>query len=78
MSTYYTIACHTCKKKIDCAGYTREAVAKRAGEWAMWGHIAHDISIMIPLDGMKSMMKSGSKWINMTRWNLMPHMILNT
>ncbi|WCS68575.1 hypothetical protein Goe16_01610 [Bacillus phage vB_BsuM-Goe16] len=67
MSTYYTIACHTCKKKIDCSGYTRDAVAKRAGEWAMWGHIAHDISILHDNTGWNE--KYDEKWFKVDQYD---------
>ncbi|ALA46517.1 hypothetical protein DIRTYBETTY_211 [Bacillus phage DirtyBetty] len=48
MSTNYTIACHTCKKKIDLSfqSYSREFIAKVAGDMLMYTHISHHMQIV--------------------------------
>ncbi|AOZ62458.1 hypothetical protein HONESTABE_206 [Bacillus phage HonestAbe] len=53
MSTNYTIACHTCKKKVDLSfhGFTREFIAKVAGDMMMYSHITHHMQILCDITG---------------------------
>ncbi|AHZ10786.1 hypothetical protein [Bacillus phage Megatron] len=53
MSTNYTIACHTCKKKIDLSfrSYSRDFIAKVAGDMMMYSHITHHMQIVHDITG---------------------------
>jgi hypothetical protein len=51
MSIYYTIACNTCKQRIEMPHYTDEAVIKKAGEWALYDHFSHSITIIHDING---------------------------
>lgn len=51
MSTYYTVACHTCKKKLDLRGYADSTVIVKIGEFARYGHISHDITVLHDITG---------------------------
>lgn len=43
MSSYWTVACKTCKKSVDLAGYTDEFVIKFTGEFMRYYHICHEV-----------------------------------
>lgn len=45
MATYYKVVCHECKEQVDLTGYTKEYIVKVAGEWVLYNHIGHNISI---------------------------------
>ncbi|AMW61739.1 hypothetical protein ANTHOS_123 [Bacillus phage Anthos] len=51
MSTYYEVACHTCQVRKDLSGYTREYVAKFAGEWCAYEHISHEVTVLHDVTG---------------------------
>ncbi|AMW61455.1 hypothetical protein NIGALANA_211 [Bacillus phage Nigalana] len=53
MSTNYTIACHTCKKKVDLSfhGYSREFIARVAGDMMMYSHITHHMQVLSDTTG---------------------------
>lgn len=51
MSTCYTIACRTCKERIEMAGFSNDAVANKAGEWARYKHFSHDITVINDITG---------------------------
>ncbi|ASR79609.1 hypothetical protein KAMFAM_138 [Bacillus phage Kamfam] len=51
MSTYYTVACHTCQKRIEMGGYSREYVAHYAGVWLAYSHIGHEVTVLHDVTG---------------------------
>ncbi|AEZ50331.1 hypothetical protein BPS13_0152 [Bacillus phage BPS13] len=53
MSTNYTIACHTCKKKVDLSfrAYGRDFIAAVAGSMLMYSHITHNMQIVHDITG---------------------------
>ncbi|ANH50759.1 hypothetical protein SALINJAH_202 [Bacillus phage SalinJah] len=53
MSTNYTIVCHTCKNKVDLSfhGYSREFIARVAGDMMMYSHITHHMQILPDMTG---------------------------
>lgn len=46
MSIYYTVACHTCEERINLAGYTTEAVSSKAGDFATYAHMSHNVIVI--------------------------------
>lgn len=51
MSTCYTVACHTCQKRLEMGGYSREYVAHYAGDWLAYRHIGHDVTVLHDVTG---------------------------
>jgi len=53
MGVNYTIACHTCQKKVDLSfrSYSRDFIAKVAGDMLMYTHVTHDMQIVHDITG---------------------------
>lgn len=51
MSIYYTVACRTCKKKLDLAGYANPTLDENIGFFARWTHGGHDVVVINDMSG---------------------------
>jgi hypothetical protein len=45
MSTYYVVACHTCKKFKFMPNYTNDSQVQIIGEFVRYEHLGHNISL---------------------------------
>ncbi|MEX3625162.1 hypothetical protein [Viridibacillus arvi] len=51
MAIYYTVVCHTCKKRKSLAGSADSSVIIAVGEWARYRHLSHNISVLHDTSG---------------------------
>lgn len=51
MSTYYKVVCHDCKKQINLPHYSKDFIAKVAGDWATFEHVCHSVSVLHDVTG---------------------------